>query len=90
MTKHFPSLVAAALFSTSIAAKVFDLSQANWTLSSPGNDSVGEIAGSVPSQAHLDLYAAGVIPDPYFGLNEFDLRWIARSNWSYRADLEGL
>lgn len=72
------------------AAKIFDLSESNWTLTSPGNESIVGIEGKLPSQAHLDLYAAGVIPDPYFGLNDFDLRWVARSNWSYSTSVDGL
>jgi hypothetical protein len=71
-------------------AKVFDLSGANWSLTSPGNESFKQVAGKVPSQAHLDLYAAGVIPDPYSGLNDFELRWVSRSNWSYTAEVMGL
>ena len=38
-------------------------------------------------QVHLDLYAAQVIGDPYFGLNDFNLRWIAWNNWTYSASL---
>jgi beta-mannosidase len=75
---------------TLFAAKIFDLSESNWTLTSPGNESFVGIEGKVPSQAHLDLYAAGVIPDPYFGLNDFDLRWVAGSNWSYSTGVDGL
>lgn len=71
------------------AAKVLDLNEAKWTLTSPGNSSI-QVPGTVPSQAHLDLYAAGVIPDPYFGLGDFELRWVAYSNWTYSAELEGL
>jgi beta-mannosidase len=41
-------------------------------------------------KAHLDLYAAGVIPDPYFGLNDFNLRWVAKSNWTYSSTIHGL
>lgn len=67
---------------------VFDLSEANWTLSSSFYDI--SVPGSVPSQAHLDLYEAGVIPDPYFGLGDFDLRWVAETNWTYTTVLEGL
>jgi beta-mannosidase len=70
------------------AQKVLDLSTAKWTLSSPIYDI--SIPGFVPSQAHLDLYAAGVIPDPYFGLGDFDLRWVAYTNWTYSTVLEGL
>lgn len=46
-----------------LAQKVIDLSGKDWTLQDlPLNISV---PGSVPSQAHLDLYAAQVIGDPY-------------------------
>lgn len=85
-----PSLSTTFLASSLTTAKVFNLSEANWTVSSPGNDSVQAVKGNVPSQAHLDLFAAGLIPDPYFGLNDFDLRWVAKSNWSYTAELERL
>ena len=45
-----------------ISQKVIDLSGSDWTLENlPLNISV---PGSVPSQAHLDLYAAQVIGDP--------------------------
>jgi beta-mannosidase len=85
-----PPLSTTALFASTTAAKIFDLSESNWTLTSPGNESLVGIEGKGPSQAHLDLYAAGVIPDPYFGLNDFDLRWVARSNWSYSTSVDGL
>lgn len=46
-----------------LTQKVIDLSGKDWTLQNlPLNISV---PGSVPSQAHLDLYAAQVIGDPY-------------------------
>ncbi len=46
-----------------LSQKVIDLSGNDWTLENlPLNIS---IPGSVPSQAHLDLYAAQVIGDPY-------------------------
>lgn len=97
------------LLSSVSAQKVINLSGSDWTLQNlPLNISV---PGSVPSQAHLDLYAAQVIGDPYeppplpstpqalllrrvvidvrtlwfryFGLNDFSLRWVADSNWTY-------
>lgn len=58
-------LILAALFFVVdvFPQKVIDLSEKSWTLeNSPLNISV---PGSVPSQAHLDLYAAQVIGDPY-------------------------
>ncbi len=46
-----------------LSQKVIDLSGNDWTLENlPLSIS---IPGSVPSQAHLDLYAAQVIGDPY-------------------------
>jgi beta-mannosidase len=85
----FSTLATTGLIGATSAQKVFNLSEAKWTLTSPGNSSI-KVPGSVPSQAHLDLYAAGVIPDPYFGLGDFELRWVAMSNWTYSAELEGL
>lgn len=45
------------------AKKAINLSRSEWTLQNlPLNISV---PGSVPSQVHLDLYAAQIIGDPY-------------------------
>jgi beta-mannosidase len=30
---------------------------------------------------------AKVIGDPYYGLNDFDLRWVAWANWTYQTTL---
>lgn len=71
---------------TSIACcqqKILDLSAIDWTVSN-SNLSIS-VPGQLPSQAHLDLYAAHVIGDPYYGLNDFNLRWIADSNWTYTS-----
>lgn len=59
-----PHILAALFFAVSVfSQKVIDLSGNDWTLENlPLNISV---PGSVPSQAHLDLYAAQVIGDPY-------------------------
>ena len=56
-------VLASLFFAVSaFSQKVIDLSRNNWTLENlPLNISV---PGSVPSQAHLDLYAAQVIGDP--------------------------
>ncbi|KAF2813578.1 putative beta-mannosidase [Mytilinidion resinicola] len=66
-----------------------NLSTVSWTVSNP-NGSVS-VPGKFPSQAHIDLYAAGVIPWPLYGLGDFDLRWVAYSNWTYTSEaLKGL
>lgn len=81
------SLVLAGLTSTFhvvVGQHVVDLGGDGWTVS---NKELSISApGHLPSQAHLDLYAAGVIGDPYHGLNDFDLRWIPNNNWTYTSD----
>jgi beta-mannosidase len=77
-------LLLLSLLSHSCAAKnVLDLTTHSWTLS---NDALNiSVPASLPSQAHLDLFAAGVIGDPYHDLNDFNLRWVALSNWTYSS-----
>lgn len=69
---HIPQLLTALLFAISVLSqKVIDLSGNDWTLANlPLNINV---SGSVPSQVHLDLYAAQVIGDPYAKLARFML-----------------
>ena len=45
-------------------------------------------AATVPGEVHVDLLAAGLIPDPFDGDNESTLSWIGRTNWIYRAGFE--
>ncbi|RDA91982.1 hypothetical protein CP533_1335 [Ophiocordyceps camponoti-saundersi (nom. inval.)] len=69
-------------------ATLLPLSQQPWQLK---NGRLGiSVPGAVPSHVHLDLQRAGVIQDPYRGLGEFSLRWVAWSNWTYVTDLQGL
>jgi beta-mannosidase len=35
----------------------------------------------VPGDAHSALIAAGIIPHPYVGRNELDVRWVAERDW---------
>ena len=43
----------------------------------------GEHAASIrlPGDVHSALEQAGIIPDPYFGRNEYDVRWVAERDW---------
>lgn len=45
------------------ARNVLDLSHQSWTLSSPQHSI--KVPGKVPSHAHVDLYNAGKIDNPY-------------------------
>lgn len=83
------AVVAASLLGTSLAQSTVSLSGSDWTLSNPELNI--SVPASLPSQAHLDLFASQVIGDPYYGLNDFNLRWVAWSNWTYTsASIAGL
>lgn len=70
------------------AIEVLDLGSLPWTLYN-GDQSV-VVPGTVPGDAHLDLWAANVIGDPYYGQNDVNLRWIAYDNWTYSTTLPDL
>lgn len=66
-------------------AKTIDLTGTGWTLRSQ-NGSI-EVPARVPSQQFLDLFAAGVIGDPLFGLNNTYETWVRDQNWTYSRPL---
>ncbi len=39
----------------------------------------------VPGTVHTDLLRAGLIPDPYYRLNERFVQWVDKSDWEYRT-----
>ena len=41
------------------------------------------VGAEVPGSTHLDLLAAGVIPDPFLDCHEPDLAWMHRVDWEY-------
>ena len=41
----------------------------------------------VPGDVHSALLAAGVIPDPYHGRNEYAVRWVADRDWTLTPQL---
>jgi beta-mannosidase len=49
-------------------------------------DDNGWIAATVPGNVHLDLLAAGMLPDPFEGLNEHAAQWVGEVDWLYRCD----
>ncbi|KAH8879236.1 glycoside hydrolase family 2 protein [Thozetella sp. PMI_491] len=62
---------------------ILSLGNLQWTVSNGENATV---PGQFPSQAHLDLYAAGIIDDPLYGFNDVNELWVQRSNWTYRSE----
>ncbi len=63
-----------------------------WTLSrvnNPENDPTWtEIPTEVPGCVHLDLMRAGLIPDPFVGMNEKEVAWVAEEDWRYTCDFD--
>jgi beta-mannosidase len=56
-----------------------------WQLYLENNKS---IAATVPGLVHTDLLEAGIIPDPFYGMNEDSLQWIGARQWLYTLDFE--
>jgi beta-mannosidase len=52
-----------------------------WTVVQAGKKE--RLPAQVPGCVHLDLLAAGKIPDPFFRDNEDSLQWIGRTDWIY-------
>ncbi|RMY96302.1 hypothetical protein D0861_00251 [Hortaea werneckii] len=75
---------AATIFPFAFSQKIISLVGDDWTVSNPELNV--SVPAHLPSQAHLDLYANQVIGDPYYGLNDFNLRWVAWSNWTYTSE----
>ena len=88
MAFQMPLVLGASGTSDVSSPAIFDLSASKWTLSNSDMDI--SIPASFPSYAHLDLYANQVIGNPEFGLNDFNLRWIWKQNWTYTTTLADL
>ncbi|MFG6486149.1 hypothetical protein ACG04R_05660 [Roseateles sp. BYS78W] len=46
------------------------------------------LPATVPGTAHGALLAAGRIPDPFYGRNELDVRWVAERRWVWRLGFD--
>ncbi|KJZ79341.1 hypothetical protein HIM_01492 [Hirsutella minnesotensis 3608] len=88
LSSAISALAAAFMLQCVSSLGIIDLSDQRWTLHNAAMNI--SVPGAVPSQVHLDLFKAEVIEDPYYGLNEYNLRWIAWSNWTYSSRIKGL
>lgn len=52
-----------------------------WTMGPA--DGAQRYPAHVPGVVHTDLLRAGVIPDPYQGMNVDSVQWIERKDWTY-------
>ena len=72
------------LVTTAFAAKTADiilsLGGDDWTV----DNGTSPHPASVPGSVYVDLMAAGVIGDPYYGTNPDDYKWVGTNNtWTY-------
>jgi beta-mannosidase len=51
-----------------------------WTLSDESGAHV--VPFDLPGDGITALHQAGVIPDPYWGRNEYDVRWVSERDWT--------
>ncbi|MBI9058084.1 MAG: glycoside hydrolase family 2 protein [Labilibaculum sp.] len=58
----------------------------NWEFSE--KDSMNWLPAKVPGCIHTDLLANGKIEDPFYRLNEHDLQWIDKKDWTYKTEFE--
>lgn len=61
-----------------------------WTVRNLSGDVPSHIAGvvipaHVPGNVHTDLLDAGLINDPYIGMEESELTWLHRTSWAYQT-----
>jgi beta-mannosidase len=47
--------------------------------------SEGWISTQVPGSVQQTLLEAGLIPDPFYALNELDIQWVGERDWLYRS-----
>ncbi len=43
---------------------------------------------TVPGNIHTDLFANGLIEDPFYGTNADSLAWISNQEWTYRTEFD--
>ena len=46
------------------------------------------LPAAVPGSAHGALLAAGRVPDPFYGRNETQLRWVGERSWAWRLGFD--
>ncbi len=46
------------------------------------------LKAEVPGVVHLDLMRNGVIPDPFYRMNEFEVSWVEEKDWLYVKEFE--
>jgi beta-mannosidase len=83
MTSILSLLVLSVYFFASARAVVVPLTGNDWVIS---NNQSLSAQGQVPGTIHTILLAANLIPDPYLGYNDVNLRYLIYSSWTFRKN----
>jgi beta-mannosidase len=87
MKKNMFLILSALMLTIFSCKKAEPLSQIeikdNWEFRQVGKNDWRK--ATVPGTVQQDLLNHGLIPDPFFGLNEFDVQWIENEDWEYRT-----
>ncbi|KAJ9117501.1 hypothetical protein QFC22_004351 [Naganishia vaughanmartiniae] len=43
--------------------------------------------GDMPTSVHVQLMKQGEIPDPYKGMNEYDVQWVGEADWLFKSEI---
>lgn len=57
-----------------------------WHLKEQGDGM--ETEATVAGELHADLFHAGLIPDPYYGMNAGKIEWVAKKTWEYSRSFD--
>jgi beta-mannosidase len=63
--------------------QIKSLNKHTWTFSQAGK--AKSYVATVPGTVHTDLMKNGVIPDPFYGVNEEKVKWIENETWEYQT-----
>ncbi|KAL7409700.1 glycoside hydrolase family 2 protein [Mrakia frigida] len=68
-------------------ASIINVIEKGWSFAQVKEGVEGEYADieKTPTSVHAELIKSGMIPDPYKGMNEYDVQWVGESDWQFKV-----
>ena len=89
LKKYITTFVMCGLFSLSgfcaPSGQTLSLDK-GWEFARTGSDEW--LSATVPGTVHQDLINHGKLPDPFYGMNEQQIQWVEKEDWTYRTSFE--
>jgi len=85
MSKLFLSIPFLICFFTSFAQKEVTITK-HWQFRQQGTQQWH--TAQVPGTVHTDLMANGLLPDPFYGVNEGRAQWVEAETWEYKTNFD--